>query len=239
VPTGTYTLRAIADGVLGEFALADIVVKAGQPLDLGSLAWKPMRRGKPLWEVGVPNRTASEFAGADQFWLPEMPLKYATLFPNDVNFVVGKSDPRRDWFFQHVPHNEDPAAKSRPYFGITTPGRATPYAITFDLADGPRGKATLRVAICGGGARSLGVAVNGQNVGKIERLLGDLAITRHSIRGLWYEREVVFDAALLKPGANVLTLTVPAGPVNNGVIYDYLRLELDESPGERANGKQL
>jgi hypothetical protein len=27
----------------------------------------------------------------------------------------------------------------------------------------------------------------------------------------------------------VLTLTVPAGPVNNGIIYDYLRLELDDS----------
>ena len=33
-------------------------------------------------------------------------------------------------------------------------------------------------------------------------------------------------AAKLKAGENTLTLTVPAGPVNNGVIYDYLRLEL-------------
>lgn len=56
----------------------------------------------------------------------------------------------------------------------------------------------------------------------------DGAITRHSIQGLWYEREVAFDAAMLQPGKNTLTLTVPAGPVNNGVIYDYLRLELDE-----------
>jgi rhamnogalacturonan endolyase len=56
----------------------------------------------------------------------------------------------------------------------------------------------------------------------------DGAITRHSIQGLWYERDVTFDAALLKSGANVLKLTVPAGPINNGVIYDYLRLELDE-----------
>jgi rhamnogalacturonan endolyase len=177
------------------------------------------------------NRTASEFAGADQFWVPEMPLKYAALFPNDVNFVVGKSDPRRDWFFQHVPHNEDPAAKSIPFRGITTPGRATPFAISFDLAGpaAPRGKATLRVAICGGGVREIGVTVNGQPAGKIDRLLVDGAITRHSIRGLWYEREVVFDASLLKSGANVLTLTIPAGPVNNGVIYDCLRLELDES----------
>lgn len=231
VPAGAYTLRALADGVLGEFAQADVVVKPGEPLDLGTLAWKPVHRGKPLWEVGVPNRTASEFAGADQFWVPEMPLKYATLFPNDVTFVIGKSDPARDWFFQHVPHNDDPAAKSIPYRGVTTPGRATPFNISFDVAgpSAPHGKATLRVAICGGGAREIGVAVNGQPAGRIDRLLVDGAITRHSIRGLWYEREVAFDAAMLKPGANVLTLTVPAGPVNNGVIYDYLRLELDDS----------
>jgi len=229
IPAGTYTLRAIADGVLGEFAQADVVVKAGQPVDLGSLAWKPVRRGKPLWEIGVPNRTASEFAGADQFWVPEMPLKYATQFPRDVNFAVGKSDPRRDWFFQHVPHNEDPAAKSLPFRGVITPGRATPFAISFDVVGAPRGRATLRVAICGGGAREIGVTVNDQPAGKIDRLLVDGAITRHSIRGLWYERELAFDASLLKTGSNVLTLTIPAGPVNNGVIYDCLRLELDES----------
>ena len=240
VPAGTYTLRALAGGVLGEFAQASIVIKAGQPLDLGSLTWKPVRRGKPIWEIGVPNRTASEFNGADQFWLPEMPLQYAELYPNDVNFVVGKSDPRRDWFFQHVPHNEDPAAKSLPFRGIPTPGRATPFAISFDVAGSatPRGKATLRVAICGGGAREIGVTVNGQPAGKIERLLGDGAITRHSIRGLWYEREVAFDAALLKSGANVLTLTVPAGPVNNGVIYDCLRLELDETTPAAAAARR-
>jgi rhamnogalacturonan endolyase len=232
VPAGTYTLRALADGVLGEFAQADVVVKPGQPLDLGSLARKPVRHGKPLWEVGIPNRTASEFAGADQFWSPEMPLKYATMFPNDVNFVIGKSDPARDWFFQHVPHNENPAAKSIPFRGVTTPGRATPFNISFDLpaSPAPRGKATLRIAICGGGARELTVTVNGQPAGKIDRLLADGAITRHSIRGLWYERDVPFDAALLKPGPNTLTLTVPAGPVNSGVIYDYLRLELDDNP---------
>jgi len=237
VPAGAYTLRAIADGVLGEFAQAGIVVQAGQPLDLGSVAWIPVRRGRPLWEIGVANRTASEFAGADQFWVPEMPLKYAAFFSNDVNFVVGKSDTRRDWFFQHVPHNENPAAKSVPYSGITTLGRATPYAISFNLAGAPRGRATLRVAICGGGAREIEVAVNGRPVGKIDRLLADGAITRHSIRGLWYEREVAFDSSLLKTGGNVLTLTLPAGPVNNGVIYDYLRLELDDSAPAPAAGR--
>ena len=32
---GTYTLHAFADGVLGEFAQANITVEAGQSLDLG------------------------------------------------------------------------------------------------------------------------------------------------------------------------------------------------------------
>ncbi len=35
--------------------------------------------------------------------------------------------------------------------------------------------------------------------------------------------------ALLKPGANVLKIIVPAGPINNGILYDYVRLELNES----------
>jgi len=230
VRAGTYTLRAFADGVLGEFAQANVTVKAGQPLDLAMLEWKPVRRGKQLWEVGVPNRNGSEFAGADKFFDPAMPLNYAKQFPDDVKFVVGKSDPARDWFFQHVPHNENPAAKVEPFYGIRSAGRATPYAIRFDLGSAaPRGRAILRVAICGSGAREIGVTVNDAPAGKIDRLLVDGAITRHSIQGLWYERELAFDAALLKAGANVLTLTIPAGPINNGVIYDYLRLELDES----------
>ena len=69
--------------------------------------------------------------------------------------------------------------------------------------------------------------------GQVDRLLNDGAIARHSIQGLWYEREVTFSAALMKPGTNVLKLIVPAGPVNNGIIYDYVRLELNESAQER------
>src|SRR6185436_1234062 len=46
VRAGTYTLRAFADGVLGEFAQADVNVVVGQPLDLGELTWKPVRHGK-------------------------------------------------------------------------------------------------------------------------------------------------------------------------------------------------
>ena len=235
VRPGKYSLRAFADGVLGEFVRADVTVEPGKSLDLGKIAWTPVRHGRQLWDVGIPNRNGSEFFKGDVYWEPEISLEYAKLFPNDVDYVIGKSDFRKDWFFQQVPHNEDPAAKAEPFFGVRSSGRATPFAINFSLPAAPKGKATLRLALCGGGARELDVSVNGQPAGKLERLIGDGTIARHGIQGIWYEREITFDAALMKPGENVLKITVPAGPVNNGVIYDYVRLELDENAQVVAN----
>jgi rhamnogalacturonan endolyase len=40
---------------------------------------------------------------------------------------------------------------------------------------------------------------------------------------------VKFDASALKAGGNDLTLTVPAGDLQSGVVWDCLRLELDEN----------
>jgi rhamnogalacturonan endolyase len=228
VRAGMYTLHAMADGVLGEFAQAEIRVEPGQSIDLGELAWTPVRRGKQLWDIGIPNRTGLEFFHGESYADPSISLKYATLFPDDVRYVIGRSDFRKDWFFQHVPHNENPDARAVPLAGVRGEGRATPFAIDFELPDAPRGKATLRLAICGGGARAIEVTVNDESVGQVDRLLSDGAIARHSIQGMWYERELSFDASLLKQGQNVVKLTVPAGPINNGVIYDYVRLELDE-----------
>jgi rhamnogalacturonan endolyase len=238
VRAGKYTLHAFADGVLGEYAKADLTAEAGKTIDLGKLEWTPVRHGKQLWDIGIPNRNGSEFFKGEEFADPGISLKYARLFPNDVNYVIGKSDFRKDWFFQHVPHNENPKARAEPFIGVRSPGRATPFSVTFDLSDPPRGKATLRLAICGTGARALDVTVNDHPVGRIDRLIGDGAIARHSSQGLWYERELAFDASLLKQGTNVLKLIVPAGPVNNGVIYDYLRLGLDESASLSAPRKK-
>lgn len=238
VRPGQYTLYAFADGVLGEYTKNDITVEAGQSIDLGRLPWTPVRRGKQLWDVGIPNRNGSEFFKAEEYANPEISLKYATLFPHDVNYVIGKSDFRKDWFFQHVPHNEDLNAKAEPFFGVRSIGRATPFTIKFDRPEAAHGLATLRLAVSGTGTRKIDVTLNDQSIGSVDRLIGDGAITRHSIQGIWYERELAFDAALMKKGANVLKLIVPAGPVNNGVIYDYLRLELDESAPPPGSDKK-
>ncbi len=230
VRPGTYALHAFADGVLGELVKTDIKVEpGGKPIDLGRLEWTPVRHGRQLWEIGIANRTAAEFMNGDKYFEPDTQLQYPSLFPNDVNFVIGRSDISRDWYFQHIPHNEDPNTRISPFRGVIGKGRATPYAITFELADIPSGTATLRLAICGTGTNRIEVTVNGRSVGQVSLASGDGVITRHQVQGIWYERELTFDASLMKQGKNVLTLTVPAGPINNGVVYDYVRLELNES----------
>ena len=47
-------------------------------------------------------------------------------------------------------------------------------------------------------------------------------------KGVWYQYDQKFDAALLKQGANEMTFTVPAGDVTTGVVWDYVRLELND-----------
>jgi rhamnogalacturonan endolyase len=228
VRPGIYTLRAFADGVLGEFARASVTIGSGD-VDLGQIVWTPIRHGTQLWDIGIPNRNGSELFKAESYWEPQIPLDYAKLFPNDVNFVVGKSDFRKDWFFQQVPHNENPDAKPVGFSGITTLGRATPFSVTFDLPTVPTGKVVLRVALCGTATRQLGVEVNDQSAGTITLPMGDSAIARHGRQGLWYECLLSFDASLLKKGTNVLKIIVPAGPINNGILYDYVRLETEGS----------
>ena len=118
VRPGSYTLHAFADGVLGEYAKANITVEAGKKIDLGKLDWQPVRYGKQIWEIGYPDRTGDKFFKGDgaNYWLWGWGLRYGGLFPNDITYTIGKSDYRKDWFFEEVPHSttdawKNPAAK--------------------------------------------------------------------------------------------------------------------------------
>jgi rhamnogalacturonan endolyase len=223
VRPGVYTLHAIADGVLGELAVSNVTVGAGQGLSLGSLNWQPVRYGRQLWDIGIPNRTAAEFFGGDDYFHWGWYLKYPKLFPNDVNYVIGKSDFHKDWFFEQLPHNEDLTNTN----GMGH-GRDTAWSIAFQLPEAPQGKATLRLAICGVSARDLSATVNDQPIGHVTNLVYNATISRDGIGGSWCERDLTFDASLMKPGENNLKLIVPGGGLASGIMYDYIRLELDE-----------
>jgi rhamnogalacturonan endolyase len=251
VRPGTYTLHAFADGVLGEFAKASITVKAGQSLDLGKIEWQPVRYGKQIWEIGYPDRTGGKFykGDGDNYWLWGWCVRYGDLFPNDITYTIGKSDYHKDWFFEEVPHAlseawKNPAAKDplNQRFGwmmTGTPnqdmwstigqGRATTWTIKFNMDKASQGQAALRVALAGAdGNGGLAVTVNGQSVGVIQTMQTN-ALRYNTDKSVWQERTLTFPGALLKAGENQMQLTVPAGQLTSGVVYDYLRLELDEN----------
>jgi rhamnogalacturonan endolyase len=255
---GTYTLHAFADGVLGEFAQTKITVQAGKDLDLGQLNWQPVRYGKQVWEIGYPDRTADKFfkGDGDNYWLWGWCVRYPLLFPNDITYTIGKSDYHKDWFFEQVPHGEstawlnpdakDPAnqrfgwvkAESLAKYPVTDQsgpwriygrGRATTWTIKFNMNRSAQGQAALRVALAGSdGGGGLAVGVNGRNVGTIQTISTN-ALRYNTDKGVWREYTQPFDASLLRQGENAMTLTVPAGELTSGVVYDYLRLELNEN----------
>jgi rhamnogalacturonan endolyase len=257
VRPGTYTLHAFADGVLGEFAQTNITVEAGKTLDLSRLEWKPVRYGKQIWEIGYPDRTGDKFFKGDgeNYWLWGWCVRYPLLFPNDITYTIGKSDYHKDWFFEQVPHSEstawlnpdakDPAnqrfgwvkaesLEKYPQTDTSGPwrvygrGRATTWTIKFNMDQASKGQAALRVALAGAdGNGGLAVAVNGQSAGILYPSSTN-ALRYNTNKSVWQEQTLKFDAALLKPGENQMQLTVPAGELTSGVVYDYLRLELNE-----------
>jgi rhamnogalacturonan endolyase len=218
---GRYTLHAFADGVLGEYAKTDIAVEPGKSIDLGSIKWTPIRYGRQLWEIGIPDRTAGEFLHGDHYYQWGLYNQYPKDFPNDVNFIIGKSDYRKDWNLMQVPRAHDDTGKGR--------GDETTWNVSFDLHKAPVGRATLRLSFAGTEAKSLTIKMNEEEIGVLTDLPNTSVIHRDSDRGFWQEKAVSFDASLMKQGINVLKLIVPAGNVMNGIEYDYLRLELDEN----------
>ncbi len=57
-------------------------------------------------------------------------------------------------------------------------------------------------------------------------LMYNATLNRDGIGGYWVEKDLNFDAAMMQPGDNAMTLTIPSGLLYSGIIYDYLRLEL-------------
>jgi rhamnogalacturonan endolyase len=178
-------------------------------------------------------------------------VRYPLLFPNDITYTIGQSDYHKDWFFEEVPHGlstawlnteaKDPANQPFGWVHVGSPGqdmwrtigrgRATTWTIKFNMDHAPQGQAALRVALAGAdGGGGLVVGVNGNTAGTIQTV-GTNALRYNTDTGVWREYTQKFDASMLRAGENQMQLTVPAGELTSGVVYDYLRLELNEIGG--------
>lgn len=235
VRPNTYSIYVLHNEQFGEGRFDGVSVAAGETTHVGEIVWMPEVVGRPVWQIGRPDRDAGEFAlGTGRSW--GRWRAYSTLFPKDVDFRIGESEASKDWSALHT-------------VAVKPGGEAyaPDWNVRFNIDEVVIGRAALRLGIAGvrgdrtgsSGPSTCGVEVlvNGEKVGE-ESYVEDGAPTRGATRGLYRESLFPFDASLLRKGKNVVTLRLkPArtqitetrfGVVPSGILmYDALRLEVD------------
>ena len=230
VRPGTYSLYACVPGFSGQMELAQVTVNAAATTDLGRVSWTPPRRAQTLWQIGVPDRSTAEFRFGDRMrqfglWWRYVEERGAA----DLNYAVGAST-AADWYYAQmvVPMNDG---------SYLTPK----WNVNFSLAAVPTTPAELVLDLAGSMSGTLNLSVNGSSIGSLG-LVNDAGIYRSATRLSRYRQQrVSFNAALLRAGANTLTLqlsgrsnwsgTKPVSPAA-GVMYDAIRLEAGAATAE-------
>ncbi len=241
---GVYDLHVSGADQPEDLVVHNVRVGADQHLDLGAITWPVEEPGVRLWQIGRFDRSAAEFRNGDDARNYQMFRRYPKQFPHDVDFVIGKSDPARDWnYAQWTVYAERPD-----------------WRIHFDLDRAQSGKATLTIGFAsaqpeqGKTLTDLRVAVNGTEVAQIRLPKTGTAGYRGSAQDSPYNvRAIVFDAALLKAGENTVSLyhadgvpyarftlagsdqRVPANTTPGQVMYDALRLDVDTYADKNAD----
>ncbi|KAH6764969.1 Rhamnogalacturonate lyase family protein [Perilla frutescens var. frutescens] len=238
VHPGDYNIYAWIPGFIGDYRCDKaIFVTAGSEINVGDLVYAPPRNGPTLWEIGIPDRSATEFYVPDpnpmyinklfinlpkhrfrQYGLWE---RYADLYPNqDLVYTVGTSDYRKDWFYAHVTRKVGENA----YKGAT-------WQIRFKLENVEQsGNYTVRIALASATFSILEVRINKNGEGDAlfsSGLIGsDNTIARHGIHGVYWLFNVEIESSLLVEGDNIIYLTQARNvSALHGVMYDYIRFE--------------
>jgi rhamnogalacturonan endolyase len=212
VRPGTYTLYIYTTGVVGQFEKTNIVVKPGSVLSLNDVIWNVPHPGHIIaWEIGIPDRTAAEFAHGKDYYLPLLNQKLASEVPSPLDYTIGKSDPAADWYY----------AQTR-----SSKGKAV-WRIHFNLAEAPQGQSTLTLAFAGADRAKLGVEVNQAPLATVSPpVQGGNGLVREAVHTKYSYLYVPIPEGRLHAGENVISLTQESGGDASYVMYDYLNLEL-------------
>ena len=216
VHPGHYTLFANKEGVWGEFRKDNIEITANHSIDLGKLAWTPSNHGKLYWQIGIPDRTSKEFRNGNNFGQWDNYLTYRPCFPNDVDFVIGKSNYRKDWNYVH------------PAVAPPDDNKGTPWKIHFNLDKIPKGNLLLTIAISSTRQTFLKVMINNSFAAQYNYPYNkddDSAGIRTAAYGLYTCHTITIDKAWLKTGENCITLVQTYLGAWSNVLYDCIKLE--------------
>jgi rhamnogalacturonan endolyase len=214
---GTYVLHVYCDGQFGEAISNGVQVSPGQTLDLGKIIWRPRHYGWVAWQLATPDHSAGKFAhGADLSRWGLWTLNPRE-FPNGVNFIIGKSDPAKDWNFAQ--------------------SAGSTWTVHFNLGWTPlAGEGFIDIALAGGSAKArLSVSLNGKALGgRVQNppaargaglALAD-DIVHDQVRGMYREDLFGVPRTSLRAGDNILRLRVDGEKPTDGLMYDSLRMEI-------------
>ncbi|WP_168207562.1 polysaccharide lyase family protein [Microlunatus elymi] len=224
VRPGSYRLTARRPGLWGEYVRDHVRIDGPTKINID---WRPEKNGRLLWQIGSPDGTSAEFAGAQQARRYDSMVDYSDRFRDGLDYRIGRNR-SQDWYFTQKQQVDGQ--------------NVAPWRIHFDLDRQPRADDvfTLTISLAGW---SLDSAV--PNPGLPSNLtlscndgapiVWDFgpdaprgAIYRSANRARGFVRRFRLDPASLRRGANTLTLTVNQG-IDNVVTqatYDALRLEL-------------
>jgi len=219
VRPGTYTLSAYVTGEVGEYTRTNVKVTAGHATALGNTTWTISHVGQSIaWEIGVPDRSAEEFADAANYWVP---YNYHTLhrkFPNPVEYTIGSSLAARDFPYVHS--------------ALWLADRKTvawPWNLHFNLSSLPgSGNATLVVAIASSDSARLQITVNGTKpISQDPPIQGGDTLLREGVHAKYCTMTFPIPVSNLHAGANTIQLLESKTKSERShIMYDYLRLEM-------------
>lgn len=223
VRPGTYSVIARIDGVPGSARRDAVTLHEDEVLAIDTLAVSGDQSGHLLWQIGIPDGTPREFAGAvdSHEWCGWI-RNYRRLFPSDVLFRIGNSDPAKDWYYCQ------PGGWPETYGGKLQP---TKWWIRFDLPNVPPEGAILTIGIAATRGGLLRIECNDH---ALPALNIDESDYRTSVcmapdRGAYYGFRTVrfyISPDKLTPGANEVSLRFGKGNSRfEAIMYDYLKLE--------------
>jgi len=224
---GTYTLHAFTDGEMGEYTNIGVVVTAGATNVLGDLTWTVPRTGSfLLWEVGIPNRTASEYRhGTSNYYEGFIWNTFANEFPNPLEYNIGAGDWSKDLNYVHNSYTVN---------GVRNQWK---WRLNFLMSGVPAsGNATLNFAFASVNSASLNVYVNNESsvfttISPPAPPAGGNALVREGIHAKYITQSISIPVASLRTGTNTLSLIMTStGSDQNHVMYDAINLELPSRP---------
>ena len=157
-----------------------------------------------LWQIGQPDNDVREYALAPNHY---------DQFRQDGFFVIGSSDPARDWPYVH-PGPVDGWAGSRTHtftivFGLQQIPDSGTCKLQIDLVDTQRGAPP-----------KLRIAVNGEvKLVELPHGAGDASVYGDPSKGREHKIEIDLPVGVLKAGANEISLTTQSG---SWLLYDWL-----------------